>query len=117
MEAQAGAPGFQGCPYLAVQIELKDQGHAASRVAHRIKAKLTAVFRAEAEQGGASDPGLLALRLILVFDGATPARGSEPTPSRDSSLPQWSPCSTRQACARKAEWLTIRHESGAGGAR
>src|ERR1043165_546883 len=32
--ARAGAPGFQGCPYLAVQIELKDQGHAASRVAH-----------------------------------------------------------------------------------
>ncbi|MBE1594403.1 hypothetical protein H4687_000532 [Streptomyces stelliscabiei] len=75
MEAQAGAPGFQGCPYLAVQIELKDQGHAASRVAHRIKAKLTAVFRAEAEQGGASDPGLLALRLILVFDGASARAG------------------------------------------
>ncbi|MDX2518931.1 TetR/AcrR family transcriptional regulator [Streptomyces stelliscabiei] len=75
MEAQAGAPGFQGCPYLAVQIELKDQGHAASRVVHRIKAKLTAFFRAEAEQGGASDPGLLARQLILVFDGASARAG------------------------------------------
>jgi hypothetical protein len=53
-----------------VQIELKDQSHPASQVAHRIKAKLTAFFRTEAERGGASDPDLLARQLILVFDGA-----------------------------------------------
>src|SRR5688500_6100379 len=57
---QSGAPEFYGCPYLAAQIELKDQSHPASRVAHEVKANLTAFFRAEAEQGGASDPGLLA---------------------------------------------------------
>ncbi len=27
VESQAGAPEFQGCRYLAVQIELKDQAH------------------------------------------------------------------------------------------
>src|SRR2546423_14645376 len=70
VESQAGAPEFHGCRYLAVQIELKDQSHPASRVAHRVKENLTGFFRAEAEQGGASDPGLLARQLSLVFDGA-----------------------------------------------
>ncbi|WP_406334166.1 TetR/AcrR family transcriptional regulator [Streptomyces sp. NBC_00203] len=75
VESQAGAPGFQGCRYLAVQIELKDQTHPASRVAHQIKANLTAFFRSEAEQGGASNPDLLARQLILVFDGASARAG------------------------------------------
>ena len=75
VESQAGAPEFRGCRYLAVQIELKDQSHPASRVAHRIKANLTAFFRAEAEQGGASDPDLLARQLSLVFDGASARAG------------------------------------------
>ncbi|WP_329333438.1 TetR/AcrR family transcriptional regulator [Streptomyces sp. NBC_01352] len=70
VELQASAPEFQGCRYLAVQIELKDRSHPASQVAHRIKAGLTAFFRGEAERGGASDPDLLARQLILVFDGA-----------------------------------------------
>jgi AcrR family transcriptional regulator len=69
-EAQAGEPGFQGCRYLAVQIELKDPNHPASQVARRVKEGLTAFFRTEAERGGASDPDLLARQLILVFDGA-----------------------------------------------
>src|SRR3954451_10203231 len=59
VESQAGAPEFQGCRYLAVQIELKDQSHPASRVAHRVKGNLTAFFRAEAARGGAVDPDLL----------------------------------------------------------
>ncbi|QOV36861.1 TetR/AcrR family transcriptional regulator [Streptomyces ferrugineus] len=75
VESQAGAPEFRGCRYLAVQIELKDQSHPASRVAHQVKANLTAFFRAEAEQGGASDPDLLARQLSLVFDGASARAG------------------------------------------
>jgi AcrR family transcriptional regulator len=75
MESQAAAPGFQGCRYLAVQIELKDPSHPASRVAHRVKENLTGFFRAEAERGGASDPDLLARQLILVFDGASARAG------------------------------------------
>ncbi|MDN3023527.1 TetR/AcrR family transcriptional regulator [Streptomyces sp. S.PB5] len=75
VEAQAGAPEFRGCPYLAVQVELKDPGHPASRVAHQIKANLTSFFRAEAEQGGAGDPDLLARQLSLVFDGASARAG------------------------------------------
>ncbi|OQR64411.1 TetR family transcriptional regulator [Streptomyces maremycinicus] len=74
-ESQAGAPEFRGCPYLAVQIELKDRNHPASQVAHRIKAELTAFFRSEAERGGASDPDLLARQLSLVFDGASARAG------------------------------------------
>ena len=75
VESQAGVPEFKGCRYLAVQIELKDQTHSASRVAHQIKANLTGFFRSEAERGGASDPDLLARQLILVFDGASARAG------------------------------------------
>jgi AcrR family transcriptional regulator len=75
VESQAGAPGFRGCRYLAVQIELKDQGHPASRVARQVKGNLTGFFRAEAEHGGARDPGLLARQLSLVFDGASARAG------------------------------------------
>ncbi|MFD5400012.1 TetR/AcrR family transcriptional regulator [Streptomyces griseorubiginosus] len=75
VEAQAATPDFHGCPFLAVQVELKDQGHPASQVAHQVKANLTAFFRAEAEQGGASDPDLLARQLSLVFDGASARAG------------------------------------------
>lgn len=75
MELQAGRPGFRGCRYLAVQIELKDQRHPASRVARRIKRNLMTFFRGEAEQGGVSDPDLLARQLILVFDGASARAG------------------------------------------
>jgi AcrR family transcriptional regulator len=75
VESQSGAPEFHGCPYLAVQIELKDRNHPASRVAHQVKENLTAFFRAEAEQGGAHDPGLLARQLSLVFDGASARAG------------------------------------------
>jgi hypothetical protein len=39
-----GTPEFQGCRYLAVQIELKDQNHPASQVARRVKANLTGFF-------------------------------------------------------------------------
>src|SRR4051812_43489012 len=73
--AQATAPGFHGCRYLAVQIELKDSRHPASRVARRIKRNLLDFFRAEAERGGVSDPDLLARQLILVFDGASARAG------------------------------------------
>ncbi|MEV5492027.1 TetR/AcrR family transcriptional regulator [Streptomyces bobili] len=69
VELQAGTPEFRGCRYLAVQIELKDRSHPASQVAHRVKETLTAHFRSTAEQGGASDPDLLARQLSLLFDG------------------------------------------------
>ncbi|MEV1080270.1 TetR/AcrR family transcriptional regulator [Streptomyces sp. NPDC050211] len=75
LEEQAGAPDFQGCRYLAAQIELKDQSHPASQVAHRVKENLTAFFRSEAERGGASHPDLLARQLSLVFDGASARAG------------------------------------------
>ncbi|MFF7446596.1 MULTISPECIES: TetR family transcriptional regulator [unclassified Streptomyces] len=75
VETQSGAPEFYGCPFLAAQIELKDQNHPASRVAHAVKENLTAFFRAEAERGGASDADLLARQLSLVFDGASARAG------------------------------------------
>ncbi|MFM9596454.1 TetR/AcrR family transcriptional regulator [Streptomyces scabiei] len=75
VESQSGAPDFHGCPFLAAQIELKDRSHPASRVARGVKEKLTGFFRAEAERGGAGDPGLLARQLSLVFDGGSARAG------------------------------------------
>jgi AcrR family transcriptional regulator len=75
LEEQAGAPDFQGCRYLAAQIELKDRRRPASQVAHRVKENLTAFFRSEAEQGGASHPDLLARQFGMVFDGASARAG------------------------------------------
>ncbi|MFD7378884.1 MULTISPECIES: TetR/AcrR family transcriptional regulator [Streptomyces] len=75
VESQAALPEYLGCPYLAVQIELKDEGHPASRVARRVKENLMAFFRSEAARGGANDPDLLARQLTLVFDGASARAG------------------------------------------
>ncbi|WP_460072448.1 TetR/AcrR family transcriptional regulator [Streptomyces sp. YKOK-I1] len=77
LTAQSEAPEFRGCPYLAVQMELKDPEHPASRVARRIKQGLTDFFRTEAVRGGARDPELLARQLILLFDGASARAGVE----------------------------------------
>ncbi|MEU1276250.1 TetR/AcrR family transcriptional regulator, partial [Streptomyces sp. NPDC005799] len=71
LESQAEVPEFSGCAYLAVQIELKDRTHPASRVAERVKGSLTAFFRAEAERGGVGDPDVLARQLMVVFEGAS----------------------------------------------
>ncbi|MFJ1654717.1 TetR/AcrR family transcriptional regulator [Streptomyces sp. NPDC088337] len=75
VEAQAGTQEYRGCPYLAVQVELKNEEHPASRVACRVKEDLTAFFRTEAASGGASDPDLLARQLALIFDGASARAG------------------------------------------
>ncbi|MEU0803774.1 TetR/AcrR family transcriptional regulator [Streptomyces sp. NPDC005970] len=75
LESQSAAPEFLGCPYLAVQIELKNPEHPASRVARRIKQGMTEFFRKEAERGGAGDPDLLARQLVLLFDGASARAG------------------------------------------
>ncbi|MBO3744960.1 TetR/AcrR family transcriptional regulator [Streptosporangiaceae bacterium NEAU-GS5] len=74
LEENSASPDYHGCPYLAVQVELKDVDHPAHRVAQKVKDELTAFFRGEAERGGARDPELLARQLTLVFDGAS-ARG------------------------------------------
>jgi AcrR family transcriptional regulator len=75
VEGYALEPWYMGCPYLAVQIELKDAEHPASRVARRIKQDLEGFFRLQAERGGAVDPEFLGRQLILIFDGASARAG------------------------------------------
>ncbi|WP_171114844.1 MULTISPECIES: TetR/AcrR family transcriptional regulator [Streptomyces] len=67
---------YHGCPYLAALVELKDPEHPASVVARAVKERLKAVFRTQAEAGGARDPELLARQLLLVFDGASARAGA-----------------------------------------
>ncbi|GHH72633.1 TetR family transcriptional regulator [Streptomyces sulfonofaciens] len=75
LEEHASAPDFLGCPYLAVQVELKRTDHPASLVASDRKQALCDFFRGEAERGGAADPALLARQLMLVYDGASARAG------------------------------------------
>jgi AcrR family transcriptional regulator len=75
LEEASTTPEFRGCPFLAVEVELKNPEHPASRVARKVKQALTDFFRAEAERGDAADPGLLARQLTLVFDGASARAG------------------------------------------
>lgn len=70
LEQLSGRRGYQGCPFVATAVELKDPEHPASVVARRAKDELTGFFRAEAERGGATDPETLARQLTVVFDGA-----------------------------------------------
>ena len=85
LEALAPQPAYLGCPYLVVQVELKDAEHPASRVARRVKQELEAFFREQARLGGAADPELLGRQLILLFDGAS-ARAGIRADTLDSGL-------------------------------
>ena len=75
LQEQALLSEYKGCPYLAMQVELKDTEHPASIVGRRVKHDLEVFFRHEAEQGGAADPEFLGRQLILVFDGASARAG------------------------------------------
>ncbi|QNP75482.1 hypothetical protein IAG44_42845 [Streptomyces roseirectus] len=75
MAARSSSADFWGCPYLAVQVELKDPEHPAGRVARTVKQGLTDFFRAEAVRGHARNPGLLARQLTLLYDGASARAG------------------------------------------
>jgi AcrR family transcriptional regulator len=75
LQEQALLPEYKGCPYLAMQVELKDTEHPASIVGRRVKHDLEMFFRREAERGGATDPEFLGRQLILVFDGASARAG------------------------------------------
>jgi AcrR family transcriptional regulator len=75
VEKHALSPAYMGCPYLAVQIELKDAEHPASKVAAKAKRDLEVFFQRQAELGGAADPEFLGRQLILIFDGASARAG------------------------------------------
>ena len=76
LESQARTPDYQGCPFLSVQVELKDTEHPASRVARRAKTELFEDFlREQAALGGAGDPETLGRQLVLLFDGASARAG------------------------------------------
>ncbi len=60
---------YEGCPFVATAVELKDGEHPAAVVAREFKQRLTDFFQLEAATAGARDPGLLAQQLTLTFDG------------------------------------------------
>ncbi|MFF7374781.1 TetR/AcrR family transcriptional regulator [Streptomyces massasporeus] len=76
LEKASAEPAYQGCPYLAALVELKDPEHPASLVARGAKEWLLGFFRSQAAEGGARDADLLARQLMLVFDGASARAGA-----------------------------------------
>ncbi|MFD9937708.1 TetR/AcrR family transcriptional regulator [Streptomyces massasporeus] len=76
LEKASAEPAYQGCPYLAALVELKDPEHPASLVARGAKEWLLGFFRTQAAEGGAHDAELLARQLMLVFDGASARAGA-----------------------------------------
>jgi AcrR family transcriptional regulator len=75
-EQLSAEPHYQGCPFLAALVELKNPEHPASVVAREAKERLQEAFRAQAQLGGAQNPELLARQLMLVFDGASARAGA-----------------------------------------
>lgn len=75
LEEHALLAEYRGCPYLAMQVELKDAEHPASRVGREVKAGLEAFFRDEAGRGGAADARFVGRQLVLLFDGASARAG------------------------------------------
>ena len=71
LEASSAEDWFRGCPFVATAVELKSSDHPASEVARKSEATMTEFFRAQAEEGGAGDPVLLAAQLTMLFDGAS----------------------------------------------
>ncbi|GAA4492649.1 TetR/AcrR family transcriptional regulator [Actinoallomurus oryzae] len=76
LEEAAAQPGYRGCPFLAVQVELKDVDHPASRAASAAKDRMRDFFRDEAERAGALDPDTLARQLVMLYDGAVARAGA-----------------------------------------
>ncbi|MFE7169294.1 TetR/AcrR family transcriptional regulator [Streptomyces sp. NPDC057616] len=75
-EKLSAEPDYQGCPFLAALVELKDPEHPASVVARTAKERLQSAFRSQAREGGARDPELLSRQLMLIFDGASARAGA-----------------------------------------
>ncbi|GAB2849887.1 TetR/AcrR family transcriptional regulator [Actinoallomurus bryophytorum] len=67
---EAGQGPFRGCPYANAAAEIADPGHPARRLAAEHKRAFRELIRETAREAGVSDPGTLADRLAILFDGA-----------------------------------------------
>jgi AcrR family transcriptional regulator len=67
--AQIATPGYRGCPFLNVHAEFPDPDHPVNRAAVAHRHTNLERFRQLAEQAGASNPAVLADRIMLIVDG------------------------------------------------
>jgi AcrR family transcriptional regulator len=65
-----GEGTFRGCPYANAAAEIADPGHPARRLAAEHKRAFRELIRETAREAGVADPGTLADRLAILFDGA-----------------------------------------------
>jgi AcrR family transcriptional regulator len=66
---EAAVPGYRGCPMRNTRAEFPDPAHPAHQVSVAYVDAVRARLRELAERAGASDPGPLADRLMLILDG------------------------------------------------
>jgi AcrR family transcriptional regulator len=67
---ETGQGPFRGCPYANAAAEIADPGHPARRLAAEHKRAFRELIRETAREAGVADPGTLADRLAILFDGA-----------------------------------------------
>ncbi len=68
---------FRGCRFISAAAEAR-RGDASEVVAAKYRAWLLSLFAELAEAAGASNPGQLARRLLLLYDGAAVAARMDP---------------------------------------
>lgn len=62
---------FRGCPFINAGSELSDPDHPGYEIGRRHRDWVMELFAKLATEAGASDPGLLAVQLLMLYDGAT----------------------------------------------
>lgn len=66
---------YRGCPQLNVAAEFADPGHPARRVARRHKEEMHRRLEQLCGKAGVRDPGVAAMQIALLFDGAFASDG------------------------------------------
>lgn len=76
----ARAPGFRGCAFVNVAVEVAEQGAPLHRAARAHKEAIRGLMEQELKAAGVKAPSDLSLTLLLLWDGAlveTYLRGDE----------------------------------------
>ena len=86
---------------MSTAVELKNPEHPGSVVARHFKQQLTDFFHRELVKAGAEDPGMLAIQLTMIFDGAS-ARAVVRAQASAVSASHWRPRAGLAAASSQA---------------
>ncbi|XZG70412.1 TetR/AcrR family transcriptional regulator [Chitinibacteraceae bacterium HSL-7] len=88
-EARFGDPGLRGCLFVTAAIDYPDVEHPVHQVAQIHKDALIDFFRRRLASAGLPEPEIIALQLVMVFEGARSLRniGVSPDPFAAAARP------------------------------